>query len=448
MRSLSASARRLADLPPPIQARTHGSGQALSLGLVAAACAVGQVAVLVRRPLMFQLPDSPSYIDLASRLVRQPDLANLFDAYRTPGYPAFLALVGYLQGNVAGSWVVYAQAALMVVAACEVFALTAGLSGSRAAAVVAGILFGSNVRLLDWERLMMTESLAIFLVISIALAFWLWLSRRSVRWAAVFAVASVLAVLVRPSLIYLPAGLLAVLLVGDAKRWLAVTVVAAVIYLPALGYGAVNDRLHPGAGLSAIGGVNLLGKVLEYGMQDEGDASRFAALRKEIADLPPGDKDPYDILRYDPGAFGPNYADASAFSVDIIARHPLEYLAKSTDDFAGQWLIAPFAFIPPGPYPWLAQALASFALLTYAAYAVLPLAVAVLILVWGRLERKAAIGIAALFVVVIGGLATNALFVYVDFARIRTPVDALALVAVVSVAALAWRSATASGHNV
>jgi 4-amino-4-deoxy-L-arabinose transferase-like glycosyltransferase len=420
----------------------------VALGLVAAACAVGQAAVLVRRPLIFELPDSASYIAVASRLVRQPDLVNLFDAYRTPGYPAFLALVAALQGSVAGSWVVYTQAALVVVAAFEVFALTAGLTGSRAAAAVAAVLFGSNVRLLDWERLIMTESLSIFLVVTVALAFWLWLSRRSARWAVAFAAASALAVLVRPSLVYLPAGLLAVLLASDRRRWLPVVLVAAAVYLPALGYGAVNDRLHPGAGLSAVGSVNLLGKILEYRMEGEGDEGRFAALWKGIGELPPGDRDPYDILKADPGAFGPNYADASAFSVDIIARHPFEYLAKSAVDFTGQWWIAPFAFIPPGRYSWVAQGLAGFALLTYVAYIALPAAVAVLIVLWRRLERQAAVGIAALFVAVIGGLVSNSLFGYVDFARLRTPVDALALVAVVALAVAARRPQPGSGQNV
>jgi hypothetical protein len=425
---------RLAALKP-IEARALGSGHALSLCLVAAGCVAGQVAILVRRPLVFQLPDSPSYITLATRLIHQPDLGNLFDAYRTPGYPAFLALIGLAQGSVADTWVVYVQACLVVVTAFELYVLTFGLTGSRAAGAVAGILFGSNVRLLDWERLIMTESLAIFLVTTIALAFWLWMKHRAALWVAVFGVASAFAVLTRPSLLYVPICLLAVVLVGDRRRWLSVVLLAVAVYLPVLGYSAVNDRLNPHAGLSAVSNINLLGKILEYDMQGEGDAARFPTLWQGISSLPRGDRDPYDILTANPAAMGTNYADASAFSQDIIERHPFEYLAKSTGDFFGQWLIAPFAYTPPGPDAWLAQALAAFALVTYAAYPALPLAIIGLVVLWRRMDRLVARATAALIVVVVGSLGISALFSYVDFARLRTPVDAIALAAVVAVAA-------------
>ncbi len=415
----------------------------MPLGLVAAGCAVGQAAILARRPLVFQLPDSPSYISLGARLVHEPNLGNLFDADRTPGYPALLALVGFLQGGVAGSWVVYAQAALMVATAAELYVLTFGLSGSRVAATVAGILFGSNVRLLDWERLIMTESLAIFLAMTIVLAFWLWMRNREARWAVVFGVASILALLTRPSLLYLPICLLAVVLVSDRRRWPPVLLVTAAVYLPVFGYGVINDRIHPHAGLSAVSNINLLGKVLEYGMQGEGDATRFPALWQGITNLPRGDHDPYDILNANPAAMGTNYADASAFSLDIIGRHPLEFLAKSLRDFFGQWLIVPYAYIPPGPLEWVAMALAAYALVLYAAYPALPLAFIAAVVLWPRLDRTVALGIAALFLVVACSLSTTALFSYVDFARLRTPVDAFALAAVIAVSAHVlrrWRS--------
>ena len=429
---------RLAGLRP-IVGRLLGSGHLLSVSLVAASCAVGQAALLTRRPLIFQLPDSSSYITLGARLANQPNLGNLFDAYRTPGYPVFLALIGAVQGGVPGTWVVYAQAGLMVVTAFELYVLIFGLTSSRTAAAVGGILFGSNVRLLDWERLIMTESLAIFLVMTIVLAFWLWMLHRSASWAVVFGVASILAVLTRPSLVYLPVCLLAVVLVSDRRRWLPVLMVAASIYLPVLGYGVINDRLHPHAGLSAVGNINLLGKVLEYGMQNGGDAARFPALWQGITSLPSGDHDPYDILKGNPAAMGTNYADASAFSRAIIERHPLEYLIKSAGDFFAGWLAVPYAYIPGGAYQWVAQGLATYALAAYATYPALPLAIIALIVLWPRLERQVALGIAGLFLVVAGSLGTTAVFSYVDFARLRTPVDAVALASVIAVLSLVMR---------
>jgi len=397
---------------------------------------IGQAAILSRRPLSFQLPDSAGYLAVAMRLADQPSLAHLFDAYRTPGYPAVLALVGFFQGRVGGDGVVYAQAGLMVVTVLELYVLTFGLTASRVAASLAGFVFATNVRLLDWERLIMTEALAVFLVTTVILAFWLWMRSGRSRWAVLFVAASSLGVLTRPSLLYLPVCLMAIALIAERRRWLPVLLMVAATYTPAVGYTLVNDHLNPHAGISAVGSINLLGKVLEYGMQGEGDAQRFPALWQGITGLGPGDRDPYDILKANPAALGVNYSDASAFSESIIVHHPVEYLEKSAADFAGQWLLVPYAYIPGGSFAWVAQALAAYALVPYAAYPALPLAFIGLIAIWPRLDRQVALGISALILALVGSLATTALFSYIDFARLRTPVDALAWVAVISVSSL------------
>lgn len=412
------------------------SGHALSLSLVGVGCLIGQALILTRRPLTFELPDSAGYIALGARLAQQASLGNLFDAYRTPGYPAVLAVISRLQGVAGGDGVVYMQAGLMIATAFELYILTFGLTASRVAATIAAFLFATNVRLLDWERLIMTEALAIFLVTTLLLMFWLWVRSHATRWAILFAAASAFGILTRPSLAYLPMCLLAVALIGERKRWLPVLVVLAAIYLPIGGYALVNDLQYPHAGLSAVSSINLLGKVLEYGMQGEGDPARFPLLSQGIGALPPGDRDPYHILAADPTALGSNYGDASAFSSDIIRRHPVEFMGRSAADFARQWLLVPYAYVPGGSLQRLSQAMAFFALVTYAAYPALPLAVIALIVLWPRLERQVALGISAVLVAVVGGVATNALFTYVDFARLKTPVDALALVAVVAIGSL------------
>jgi len=417
-------------------ARLAGSGHGLSLAIVGVGCVIGQVLILTRRPLTFELPDSASYIALGTRLAHQPSLGNLFDAYRTPGYPVVLALVGWLQGLVAGDGVVYLQAGLMIVTALELYVLVFGLTASRAAAVVAAFLFATNVRLLDWERLIMTEALAIFLVTTMLLTFWLWMRTRATRWAILFATASIFGMLSRPSLLYLPICLLAIILIGERRRWLPVLVVLLATYLPVLGYALVNDHQYPHAGLSAVSSINLLGKVLEYGIQGDGDRARFPVLWQGITALPAGDHDPYNILEANPTAMGVNYADASAFTTDIILHHPIEYVEKSAADFTGQWFLVPYAYVPAGSLQWISQAMAAYSLVAYAAYPALPLALIALIVLWPRLDRQVALGISALIVTVVGGVATTALFSYVDFARLKTPVDALALVAVIAIASL------------
>ena len=411
------------------------SGHALALSIVAGGCLIGQAAILSRHPLAFQLPDSPSYISLGSLLLAHPSLSNLFDAYRTPGYPVALAVIGGVQGQVAGDGVVFVQAGLMVLTAFELYVLTFGLTGSSIAAGLAGFIFATNVRLLDWERLIMTEALAIFLVATTVLAFWQWMRHRRRVWAVGFTAASILAVLTRPSLIYLPICLVLLLVAGDRKRWLPAALLGAAIYAPLLGYGIVNDRLHPHAGLSAISNINLLGKVLEYRMQGEGDPGRFPTLWQGITNLPKGDADPYHILQANPQSMGPDYWDAYRFSQDIVLSHPIEYVEKSAGDLVQEWLAVPYAYIPPGDLRWVSQALADYSLVAYAAYPALLLVIAALLVMWRRLDRQVALGIGALLLTVAGTLVTTALFSYVDFARLRTPVDGLAFVAVIAMSA-------------
>jgi len=395
---------------------------------------IGQTAILTRHPLTFQLADSPSYISLGARMASHPAAAALFDPYRTPGYPLFLAVIGVLQGTVGGAGVVYAQAGLMVVTAFELYALTFGLTESRAAATAAGFLFATNVRLLDWERLIMTEAVAVFLVTTTLLAFWLWLRRRSATWAAMFAAVSVFSIVTKPSLLYLPACLVVIAILGDRRRWLPVLAVSTAIYLPVVGYAVINDRTSPHAGLSAVSNINLLGKVLEYRMQGEGDAAAFPVLWQGINSLSSGDTDPYNILKANPAALGANYWDAAVFSQGVIGHHLFEYLIKSAGDLYLQWTAVPYAYIPSGGWQWLTQALAAYALVAYAAYPALIPAIVGLAMVWRRLDRQVALGIAAVIVAVLGGLVTNAFFTYLDFARLRTPIDALAFVAVIAVA--------------
>jgi Dolichyl-phosphate-mannose-protein mannosyltransferase len=434
---------RLTSLIPNL-GRLYRSQHLLPLWLVAIGCAIGQATILTRHPLTFQLPDSPSYISLGFRLVTHLAPSAFFDPYRTPGYPSVLALIGALQGSVAGEGVVYAQAVLMVITAFELYALTFGLTSSRIAAGLAGILFATNVRLLDWERLVMTEALAIFLVTTIVLAFWLWLRNRAIAWAVLFCVASGFAILTRPSLLYLPLCLALVVVVADRRRWRPLLLMGAAIYLPVAGYGFINDRLSPHAGLSAVSNINLLGKVLEYDMQGEGDSGRFLVLWQGINGLSHGDHDPYNILKANSAALGANYQDAAAFSEDIIRRHPIEYLTKSAGDLVAQWLAVPYAYIPPGNAQWFTQLLAGYGLAAYAAYPALPLAIAGLVVVWQRLDRQVALGTAAVLAAVVGGLVTNALSTYVDFARLRTPIDALAFVGAISVGTQLVRHASSA----
>jgi hypothetical protein len=221
-------------------------------------------------------------------------------------------------------------------------------------------------------------------------------------------------------------------LVSDRKRWVSALVVTTAIALPLLAYALINDRLYPHAGLTAVSNINLLGKILEYNMEREGDAARFPALWQAANSLPADNPSPYLVQETNPAAVGKNWEDAGQFSQDIVRHHPLEYGLKSARDLVQGWLTSPYTFAPVDA-SLKTMIWTRLSTTAYDAYILLPLAIIALVGFWRRIERRAALGIATLGVGVGFALITTALFGYVDIARLRTPIDPLALVFVIAV---------------
>ena len=445
--SVKLSVGRPADLWASFtKVRVILSRHALPLGVVVLGCLISQATILTRSPLIVTNPDSPLYAALGQRLAEHPSLLNLFDPLRTPGYPAFLALLDIL--GIHGFMVVYGQAALLVIAGLEVYILAQGLAGSRVAGAIAGLLVGANLLLIDWERALLSESLAFLAVTTTALCFWLWLRHRGVGWALAFSTSSLLGIMTRPSLLFLPLCLAAFVVIGDRRRWLAGVAVIVGVYLTVAGYGAVNNYLYPQSGLSTSSSYNLLGKIEEYRMENEGDAARYPTLWQEANNVSAADPNPsktlYNELLAQPEVRGANWENAGQFSRAIVLRHPLEYIIKSGGDLMVVWQVQPYTFAPvvfgsalDAQVGAIELSLSHFA---YEAYPLMPLTILLLILAWRRIESQAALGIAALGVSVLGGILVTATLGFDDFARLRAPVDSLAMVVTIALAARLWQA--------
>lgn len=413
------------------------------LTLVALACAAGQVAILAQHPLVYSTLDSSDYVGLGVRLAQHPSMASLFTSLsvsgtpgRTPGYPFLIALAYLLQGQPGGNLVVFIQAGLMVLTAFEFYLLVYQLTRSRVAAMLAGVLIGTNIFLLNWERMIMTESLAIFLVATTVLSFWMWLRYQKASWLVLFGGASFMAIMTRPTLLYLPAALLFFCLISNRRHWLLTLLVAAVIYLPVGSYFVVSDQMDPRSGVSREAGVNLLGKILEYRMQGEGDHSRFPALWQAANELPPG---PLGIraFLFVPGNtpwanLGVDNQQDGPFSREIVLQHPLEYAVKSAQDFRAVWLAPPGAWAPVVNDPWW-----SLSTSIYDVYLVITLFLASLLLIWRRLDRQVVLCIAAMLATALGLMLITALLsIAGQEDRYRAPVDPLVIVVAIVITSL------------
>lgn len=110
---------------------------------------------------MFVHPDSTAYFWFARILLESGNL-NHFDGWRLPGYGVFLTPFVGTSGNYA-AWVGVAQAAMGVGVTLFSFATLRRIAGSSAACIGA-ILVGWDASLLVWQRALLSESLACFLV--------------------------------------------------------------------------------------------------------------------------------------------------------------------------------------------------------------------------------------------------------------------------------------------
>jgi hypothetical protein len=310
-------------------------------------------------------------------------------------------------------------------------------------AVLVAAVLGVNIFFLAWERTVMSEEMEILAVMLAAFCFWRWLKERQSAWAAAFCLVSIMVVLIRPSFIYLPLALAAVVWLSQPRRWRQPLLVAAVAYAAVGGYTLANNHTYPNAYLSSTSSMNSLGKVLEYHMEGEGNPARYPALYQaaqmvQTTQTTQGPfRDPYSI---DPSVLGANYIDAGRFSQEIILHHPLEYASKSVVDFAKGWNLEPLPYAPvscdcttqANQVGWLAWVVASEA--GQKAYLVTPLMLLALLLLWRRIERKVAWALAGLGLVVLGERVTSALLGYVFIDRFRSPVVPLAVILLAVVA--------------
>ena len=161
------------------------------------------VALLVRLALWLgyspvPYSDTPSYRRLAELVL---DGFARYDGTRTPGYPAFLALVG---GDIQ-VWLV--QMAMGVLITLALFYLGWRLSGRGWFGVLAALAHTLNLGQLFFEANLLTETLTTFYLAFIYVGyFWLLGQESRPRWglALGMGLATSLALLTRPLFIFLP----------------------------------------------------------------------------------------------------------------------------------------------------------------------------------------------------------------------------------------------------
>lgn len=280
-------------------------------------------------------PDTYGYLGALHQL---QTTGNPVNDFRLPTYPLFLLVISLFihHGSLMAASII--QGFLFLCATGEVTLLTLLITRKKWIAFLVGILVGTNIFLLYNAKLIMTEGLSLWLFTTIMLSAILFVKTLRIRYFWISAVGLLLLLFTRPEWVLFPCVLFPMLFLITRKKLPTRAILRPalgsmlVIYLLVGGYIYANARINHIASLSSVTNMNLIGKVLQYRMQDE---APYNPTLSHIYDsyVRQGELSPYYITSRVPG-LGDNYAQASVdWAKNIILHHPVEFLLKSIPYF-------------------------------------------------------------------------------------------------------------------
>jgi hypothetical protein len=292
-------------------------------------------------PILY--PDSRGYIEPAKQLRqgRFPDFS-----LRWPTYPFYLFVTG-LFGNIVNrspqKLAVYGQIVLGAVSIVLLYLIVLSLLKRASLAFLVGAVLAFNFQVIDYQSVLLTESVATTLLLAVLYAHVAAVSSRITfeRFLAMLILDSLL-VMIRPSFIFLPASLY-VLHIG----YLAVSGMNESegnrrSSLPA--FGMLSNLVLATAliglyywqtghlGLSKTAAFNLLGKAIQYGYLDENvvNPPPLARRAQEIyRELKPN-RDPYTVINQLRREGLYSAANLEAINSYFLAGHRTDFTIQTT----------------------------------------------------------------------------------------------------------------------
>jgi hypothetical protein len=276
--------------------------------------------------------DTAGYLQVTQQMLAR---GNVVDAWRQPGYPSFVALIFVVAGMNNFFAIAIVQGILFVLATLEIYVLAALLFRRAWIAFVVGALVGTNTYLLSFVKPIIVEGYALWLTVSLALAVVLWVKTGKPGYFWLVTLLTLVLFMTRPEWIFLPLPLFAYLLLiawrrGTLRRFWPHALVSVVLLYGVLGaYIFANATENNFAGVTSNQRVNLLGKVMQYHMQNEAPAGYAQVARVVNTYVAQGGDNPYELALSYPELSQDHWALAGDYANAVVSSHPLEFLAKS-----------------------------------------------------------------------------------------------------------------------
>ncbi|WP_201390634.1 hypothetical protein [Ktedonobacter sp. SOSP1-52] len=294
------------------------------------------IAYYLNHPQPEPLADSWSYLYVVNQIQHHGQIVNF---WRVPGYPFLIYCIYTLAGQGNLGAVSIAQGMLFIFSTLELYILGALILRRSWIAFLLSLFVGADIVILSNVKPIMSEGMALWLLITLALAVTLFLHTLRLRFFCLVILCALLLFFTRPEWIYLPPFLFAYLLLviywRGLQRHFIVPILLATLLLYGFlsGYTLLNTMQNNFNGVTWIQNINLLGKVLQYRM--EGEASPQDAKISHILDTytKRGITDPYIILSQQPVLARDYAARSGEFAKGIILHHSIEFVLKSTPIF-------------------------------------------------------------------------------------------------------------------
>lgn len=391
-------------------------------------------AYIQNGPRLDLFPDSLAYATVADHLP-----SSFISAGRLPGYPVLMAVSSWLPAgrDVA---LVALQSLMFVATVVLIYLIARAALGHAWMAFLVAFLIASDLLLGGFARIAMSETMAVFLTATVAMAAVDLLRTGRLRYLWLMTGLMLALLLTRPEWAFLGFVLVPYVLLVMARRgqlnrrMLAQGAASIAAVVLAIGAYSVGNKIVNGyLGISNIGNVALLGKVMVYEMAGEAPPP-YDRLATQVQAIGPA-LGPWPLMQIAPFN-DPNHQLAGDFARAVIEKDPVGFgshvfgtVITSSTEYDAVYL----RIDDQGPYGSALHTLLSIDERRYAEFVLVP-ALALVWLAAGLMvgpgnQRMQVMG--ATSVIVIYGTLSAAAGTFDEFGRIHMPINGLSTLLVV-----------------